>query len=52
MVFPMNTTNKKTTAEIIEAIKAIANSEKYKAKYSKFLSNGHPVKTDKVRCAN
>jgi len=46
----MNTQNK-NTAQIIEAIKAIANSEQYKAKYSKVLSNGYPVKTEKARCA-
>lgn len=48
-----NTTeNKKPTyAEIIEALKAIAQSEQYKAKYAKFLPNGHPVQSNKPRCA-
>lgn len=48
----IDTENKKPTyAEIIEALKAIAQSEQYKAKYAKFLPNGHPVQSNKPRCA-
>jgi hypothetical protein len=48
----MNTTNKKPTlAEIIEAIKAAGKTEQYKAKYAKFLPNGHAAKINGPRCA-
>lgn len=53
-VFPtdMNTTNKKPTlAEIIEAIKAAGKTEQYKAKYAKFLPNGHVAQINGPRCA-